>query len=363
MNMNTKTGFIAFLGVMVMASLASAYSFEIMSSTYDSVQFQNGCQINADCKENGKEYCGEGQIQSMMCDRLNGICNVTCKAVTIKPVGTDISASFTVLPKDKRVGHPVELTVKDKTQEEPIICYVEIYYGGRWESEQAVGAKYLGSSMTIATNFINMNYINGTFLQSAHTDRQGTLTFIPNRPGRYVLKLLTRFVVFSVGDSNGNTFNCSNDVCETALGEDTTVCPQDCKPETTPIVPPVTCVDQCGDGVCQEVVCQAVGCPCAETVASCPEDCALLQNQSQNQSGQQGVNQGGQQGGDMTMLIVIVVVVVAILAVLVLLMRSGKLKMGTTQAVQTSAPPTNCPKCGTNTVPGCQYCINCGARL
>jgi hypothetical protein len=34
------------------------------------------------------------------------------------------------------------------------------------------------------------------------------------------------------------------------------------------------CVDRCGDGVCQEIVCMAVGCPCAETPTSCPQDCA-----------------------------------------------------------------------------------------
>ena len=33
------------------------------------------------------------------------------------------------------------------------------------------------------------------------------------------------------------------------------------------------CEDLCGDGVCQEFVCQALGCPCAETKKSCPEDC------------------------------------------------------------------------------------------
>ena len=33
------------------------------------------------------------------------------------------------------------------------------------------------------------------------------------------------------------------------------------------------CKDLCGDGVCQEVVCMAVGCPCAESPESCPEDC------------------------------------------------------------------------------------------
>ena len=34
------------------------------------------------------------------------------------------------------------------------------------------------------------------------------------------------------------------------------------------------CVDKCGDGECQEMVCQAIGCPCSETEDSCPEDCA-----------------------------------------------------------------------------------------
>lgn len=34
------------------------------------------------------------------------------------------------------------------------------------------------------------------------------------------------------------------------------------------------CKDQCGDGFCQEIVCMAIGCPCAETPQSCPDDCA-----------------------------------------------------------------------------------------
>ena len=33
------------------------------------------------------------------------------------------------------------------------------------------------------------------------------------------------------------------------------------------------CKDLCGDGICQEIVCLAIGCPCAETKESCPEDC------------------------------------------------------------------------------------------
>lgn len=34
------------------------------------------------------------------------------------------------------------------------------------------------------------------------------------------------------------------------------------------------CVDMCGDGVCQEMVCLGSGCPCAETAATCPQDCS-----------------------------------------------------------------------------------------
>ncbi len=34
-----------------------------------------------------------------------------------------------------------------------------------------------------------------------------------------------------------------------------------------------TCKNLCGDGVCQELVCMAIGCPCAESKESCPQDC------------------------------------------------------------------------------------------
>ena len=34
------------------------------------------------------------------------------------------------------------------------------------------------------------------------------------------------------------------------------------------------CENQCGDGQCDEIVCQAEGCPCAETPENCPQDCA-----------------------------------------------------------------------------------------
>lgn len=37
--------------------------------------------------------------------------------------------------------------------------------------------------------------------------------------------------------------------------------------------PKSLCVDKCGDGVCQEMVCMGEGCPCAETREFCPADC------------------------------------------------------------------------------------------
>ena len=36
----------------------------------------------------------------------------------------------------------------------------------------------------------------------------------------------------------------------------------------------VFCKDFCGDGTCQQIVCMAVGCPCAETIATCSQDCS-----------------------------------------------------------------------------------------
>jgi hypothetical protein len=33
------------------------------------------------------------------------------------------------------------------------------------------------------------------------------------------------------------------------------------------------CIDNCGNGVCEEIVCMGEGCPCPETAETCPEDC------------------------------------------------------------------------------------------
>ncbi len=37
--------------------------------------------------------------------------------------------------------------------------------------------------------------------------------------------------------------------------------------------PSAGCKNECGNGTCQEMVCQAVGCPCSESKQSCPQDC------------------------------------------------------------------------------------------
>jgi hypothetical protein len=34
------------------------------------------------------------------------------------------------------------------------------------------------------------------------------------------------------------------------------------------------CISTCGDNVCQLFVCAAVGCPCVENIATCPQDCS-----------------------------------------------------------------------------------------
>ncbi|MCD6086313.1 DUF333 domain-containing protein [bacterium] len=41
------------------------------------------------------------------------------------------------------------------------------------------------------------------------------------------------------------------------------------------------CKNLCGDGICQEITCMAIGCPCPETPKTCPEDCGGLKNLKQ----------------------------------------------------------------------------------
>ncbi len=59
------------------------------------------------------------------------------------------------------------------------------------------------------------------------------------------------------------------------------------------------CVDRCGDRICQEVVCLAIGCPCAETLTSCLTDCSAeatktpIVNSATNTNSEAPINAAG----------------------------------------------------------------------
>lgn len=57
----------------------------------------------------------------------------------------------------------------------------------------------------------------------------------------------------SSGDSQGTRYICSRGKC-------------------IPYIP--ACVDKCGDGNCDDIVCTGTGCACAENPTNCPADCA-----------------------------------------------------------------------------------------
>ncbi len=44
------------------------------------------------------------------------------------------------------------------------------------------------------------------------------------------------------------------------------------------------CKNLCGDGICQEFVCEAVGCPCAETKDNCLQDCNKEQEKNKEEA-------------------------------------------------------------------------------
>jgi hypothetical protein len=93
---------------------------------------------------------------------------------------------------------------------------------------------------------------------------------------------------FCTGIAANFVTRCENHVCRNvnildevkACSADAKLCPDgssvgriapDC--EFAPCPGEETCENLCGDGTCQEIVCMAVGYPCAETKDSCPSDC------------------------------------------------------------------------------------------
>jgi len=63
------------------------------------------------------------------------------------------------------------------------------------------------------------------------------------------------------GDGMCNDIICEGVNCRP--GETHETCPEDCG----------VALDTCGDGACSDVTCEAIGCPAAETPENCPEDC------------------------------------------------------------------------------------------
>jgi|GEM_PF-3919976 len=68
--------------------------------------------------------------------------------------------------------------------------------------------------------------------------------------------------VTSCGDGLCQEIICNDSGC--IEKENIENCPIDCEPK-----------DNCGNGVCEDIVCQALGCPKAENVENCPEDCLV----------------------------------------------------------------------------------------
>mgnify|MGYP003681881513 CR=1 FL=1 len=407
-----------FLCVVALLAAASAdYSFEVITSTQDSVIFEYDCDGNGECVEPGEEYCGDSQVKSVLC-LDGGRCQVDCQPLKTRSVKDDWPSTFTVMPKKKKASEPFELIVKDTRNSKPVVCDVEIYYGGRMESEQLTGATHWGGTVTVVSAFTKTRYIDGVLVETTHTDRQGILTYTPDKPGYYALRLLNSYVMFAVSDEAGNVYECGDGECNTTLGEDASVCPGDCEE-----VPPED-ESICGDGVCEldenKMNCPAdcvlntgvmiecipegrsvgiypgapdccaglvrVGCeapqgdgsclaePCVgsvfcancgdnncgpgENYCNCPADCAQPQ--------QAQVSQGG---NNMALVVIILAVVIIGAFVVVALFKSGKLKKNPAAPKkkksdnQPTERPNTCPKCGAPIGPDDIFCTRCGYRI
>jgi hypothetical protein len=116
-------------------------------------------------------------------------------------------------------------------------------------------------------------------------DQASIWSFLKNLFSRlnkiFELDLRPEKCVNSCGDGNCQSKLCVGRGCSCL--ETYANCPVDCGNKPTKQARPTptknteqqnsVCVNKCGDGLCQKIVCLATGCPCAETPASCPQDC------------------------------------------------------------------------------------------
>ncbi len=397
--------------VLLVATAAAEYSFDVVSSNQDSVIFEWDCDGNGDCLEPGEEYCGDSQVKELLCVDEER-CEVKCHPIKPKSVDADWTAKFTVLPRNKKAGQELTLEVDDTRNGQPVVCEVEIYYGGRWEAEQVEGATHWGGTITVLTSFINSEYVDGKLIETAHTDRQGMLAWIPPEPGRYVFRVLNSFIVFTVADESGYAYECGNGECERSLGEDETVCPEDCEEggeDDTEVGPvcgdevcdagenPLNCPADCGvapppqescvpegyqtgvyagaqdccqgltaigceeplqGGICpaeacvERMVCARCGnneCGLGENYCNCPEDCA-----AEGTIASKG-------GGEDYLMMIFLVVGIALVVLVAFIIKSGALKSRST--IPKGASTKKCPYCGAALRGNDIFCTSCGKRV
>jgi len=368
--MKTELLLVMCVSIFLVFAAAEELPPNVISQTMDSVSFEFNCKKNTDCMDPGELYCGDGEVKSMKC--TSNVCDVICQPLNPHNVDEEwTTGTYTVTPTKRVVGQLVSIKLKDSRNQKPLIWDVEVYYGGKWEG-----------ALTVMSVFTEQILQGATLVAQTTTDRMGVASYIPDKPGQYYFKTMGKYIKFLVGDESGNLFNCSNGVCETGLGEDVYVCPDDCVGDdapgvgaqppaqnTTPIVP---LPQVCGDGVCSVT----------ESQATCPQDCgqAVVTGQQGGQTGAGAVQNGtptGQQvgtaqGGDNTMLMIIIIAVVAVVVVIVLLFMM-KSKGGAPKAPKPAQPkepvkwkpegPMKCPKCGVESPPGSVFCQGCGQKL
>ncbi len=351
-------GYLVLCIIAFVAITSADFSLDIINSTENYVLFEYDCWNNGACKEPGEEYCGEGEIKSLMC--IDGDeCEVECMPLQTIGTGKSWEAKFTINPTKKKVGKDIEFRATEIATGDSLICDIDIYFGGRWKTEEVEGSTHWGKTLAIVTD---TSYLNGTLLESVHTDRRGDLTFVPDKPGRYVLRALNKYLVFIVGDESGNEYNCSNDICETDLGEDKTICPQDCVKEPEIIEENDTDLgnfEMCGNGRCEG----------GEDEATCPEDCkeeVIFTDVcgdgicgDSEECDEDCKKESSEFVIDNSMILIGLAIIVIL--TFVFLVKTGKLK----RAKKLPAPivPKICSKCGTSVPNNRDYCVKCGSLV
>ena len=86
-----------------------------------------------------------------------------------------------------------------------------------------------------------------------------------------VLGVVWYFVVYKTDKSENRA--CNEEAKQCPDGSYVGRVAPTCEFATCPKTNQDNCVNKCGDGTCQKIVCEAINCPCAETKITCPQDC------------------------------------------------------------------------------------------